>query len=252
MRSTAFTLIAHRGLSSRAPENTFAAFDLALKAGFTNIELDVQLTSDGIPIVIHDATLERTTNGQGPVSHYTLEDIQKLDAGSWFNESFSKQRTASLEEVLIRYDDKAHLHVELKSLEPELPFIVSQVIKKLGWNYWDKTSAFNVPGITITSFHFEQLERSVKNLGNLPHHWLTDSITGRSVARVLKVGVTGICPNAAKVNEGEVALAHMNGLTARGWGVGNLNDLKRLHQAGADGATVNWLDQAANMLSVSK
>jgi glycerophosphoryl diester phosphodiesterase len=79
-----FTLIAHRGFSSSAPENTIAAFDLAIDEGFDNIELDAHLSADGVPVVIHDDTLDRTTNGSGPVSSLTLAELRDLDAGAWF------------------------------------------------------------------------------------------------------------------------------------------------------------------------
>ncbi len=79
-------MIAHRGFSSRAPENTIAAFDLAIDAGFDNIELDVHLSADGVPVVIHDDALDRTTDGSGQVSSLTLPELRALDAGAWFGD----------------------------------------------------------------------------------------------------------------------------------------------------------------------
>ena len=113
-----FRLIAHRGFSALAPENTLAAFDLALASDFRHIELDVQLTADGVPVVIHDDTLGRTTDGSGPVAGSTLGEIKGLDAGSWFPNAVERGyvglRVPTLEEVLRRYAGKAHLLVELK------------------------------------------------------------------------------------------------------------------------------------------
>src|SRR5262245_46332535 len=87
-----FLVIAHRGASSYAPENTLAAFDLALQMGVRHIELDVHLSRDGHLVVIHDDTVDRTTNGSGPVVHYTLAELQALDAGSWFGAAFAGER----------------------------------------------------------------------------------------------------------------------------------------------------------------
>src|SRR5271169_2602058 len=83
--------IGHRGASGEAPENTLAAFDLALRQGADGIEFDVRLSSDGVPVVIHDPRLERTTSGSGHVDDLPLSVLKRLDAGSWFNRRFPKR-----------------------------------------------------------------------------------------------------------------------------------------------------------------
>ena len=115
--SRQITAIAHRGASAYAPENTFAAFDLAVEMGVGDIELDVQFPSDSHIIVIPDETLDRTTDSTGPVSELTLEEIQSLDAGSWFDEKFAGERIPTLDEVFDRYKDEFQLHIEIKSIE---------------------------------------------------------------------------------------------------------------------------------------
>ena len=82
-------IIAHRGSSSAAPENTIAAFDVAVEQGADYIELDVQMTMDQHVVVIHDDTVDRTTNGNGLVKSYTLDQLKKLDAGSWFDQQYT-------------------------------------------------------------------------------------------------------------------------------------------------------------------
>ncbi len=93
-------IFAHRGSAGTHPENTLEAFQAALEANADGIELDVQLTKDLIPVVIHDETVDRTTNGTGWVKDLTLKEIQALDAGSWFHPTFSTARIPTLEEVL--------------------------------------------------------------------------------------------------------------------------------------------------------
>ena len=93
-------LIAHRGASALAPENTMAAFRLAVEAGADLVELDVRLSADGHPVVIHDAYLSRTTDGLGPVARTPLAALQRLDAGSWFAPRFAGERIPTLDEVL--------------------------------------------------------------------------------------------------------------------------------------------------------
>ncbi|PTQ52731.1 MAG: Glycerophosphoryl diester phosphodiesterase [Brockia lithotrophica] len=109
-------LYAHRGASQDAPENTLSAFREALRQGADGIEFDVQLTRDGVPVVFHDATLERTTQAKGFVYEWEWEDLTRLDAGSWFSADFRDERIPSLEEVLrwVRMTG-LRLNVELKN-----------------------------------------------------------------------------------------------------------------------------------------
>ncbi|MFA4994350.1 MAG: glycerophosphodiester phosphodiesterase family protein [Bdellovibrionales bacterium] len=93
-------IIAHRGAPLRAPENTIESFVCARDAGAKWIETDVTLTSDGIPVLMHDETLDRTTNGHGPIAEMTWEKIQQLDAGSWFSPAFAGTRVTSLTELM--------------------------------------------------------------------------------------------------------------------------------------------------------
>src|ERR1041384_8836764 len=84
-------IIAHRGASARAPENTIASFELAVAQGAEAIELDVKLSADGHVIVHHDPTVDRTTNGKGKVKDLTLAELQQLDAGGFFSETFRSE-----------------------------------------------------------------------------------------------------------------------------------------------------------------
>src|SRR6267143_1876319 len=93
-------VIAHRGASGNAPENTMAAFRKALALGATFIETDLQLSRDARFVAIHDATVNRTTNGQGAVHDMTLAELRRLDAGSWFGSEFAGERIPTLEEIL--------------------------------------------------------------------------------------------------------------------------------------------------------
>ena len=95
-------VVAHRGYSAQYPENTVSAFEAAIDAGADMIELDVCLTKDRVPVVIHDKTLERTTDGNGLVSELTLSKLKKLDAGSWFSPEFKGLTIPTLEEILLQ------------------------------------------------------------------------------------------------------------------------------------------------------
>lgn len=106
--------IGHRGSREKAPENTMASFRQAVEDGADGIELDVQLSKDGELVVIHDGTLDRTTNGQGSVSEYTLEEIRNLDAGSWFDPKFAGEKVPTLDESLQWAKGKTRVDIEVK------------------------------------------------------------------------------------------------------------------------------------------
>lgn len=119
-------LISHRGANRVAPENTLAAFRQAQTAGVRWIELDVRLTADGIPVVIHDDTLDRTTAGHGLVSLATWDTLKKLNAGAWFSPAFAAEPLPSLADCLRLAAELAlGINVELKTIE--LPFVEKMV-----------------------------------------------------------------------------------------------------------------------------
>jgi glycerophosphoryl diester phosphodiesterase len=107
--------IAHRGASALAPENTMAAFEKAVELGADAIELDLHISRDGELVVIHDDTLDRTTDGHGSVYARSLQELKRLDAGRWFGERFAGQRIPTLTEVLDRFAEKVLLALEVKA-----------------------------------------------------------------------------------------------------------------------------------------
>jgi len=106
--------IAHRGASLHAPENTVAAFEAAIRQGIDAIELDVRITGDGVPVVLHDDTLDRTTDGRGPIAAASYKTVRRLDAGSWFAPRFRGERVPTLAEALDCAADRCGLNIEIK------------------------------------------------------------------------------------------------------------------------------------------
>ncbi len=109
-----FVVIAHRGNSSEAPENTLAAINEAFALGADMVEVDVHLSRDGVPVVIHDETVDRTTNGTGLVSGMTLAELKALDAGSWVSPRYAGERIPTLGEALQAAKGKGRLLLDLK------------------------------------------------------------------------------------------------------------------------------------------
>jgi len=110
-----FVVIGHRGASAYYPENTMSAFRAAYEMGAEMVELDILLSKDGIPVVIHDETLERTTNGTGKVVEHTYAELSQLDAGSWFGEEHAGEKIPTLEEVVKFAKGKIALNIEIKT-----------------------------------------------------------------------------------------------------------------------------------------
>ena len=119
---------AHRGYSAVAPENTLPALEAALAAGAHVAEIDVKLTRDGQLVVMHDATLERTTDGRGPISALTLAEIRSLDAGSWFDRKFAGTKVPTLDEVLAWSRGRLGILVEMKNCPERDPRYVTETI----------------------------------------------------------------------------------------------------------------------------
>jgi len=129
--------IAHRGYSAIAPENTLAAFTAALEHQADSIEFDVQLSADRVPVIIHDYTLERTSNGSGQVQDQTLAELRSLDIGSWFGSAFANQKILTLPEALAALKDiPKHIYTEIKNAhlwnQPDIDNLV-QIIQQPEW-----------------------------------------------------------------------------------------------------------------------
>jgi glycerophosphoryl diester phosphodiesterase len=144
--STAPLVIAHRGASAYAPENTMAAFERAVDLGADAIELDAKLTRDGVVAILHDDTLDRTTNGVGRLRSFTIEEIQEFDAGVKFSPKFAGEGIPSLREVFQKFSDEILLNIELtnySSKRDDLPERVIQLVVELGLVERVLLSSFN-------------------------------------------------------------------------------------------------------------
>lgn len=147
-------IFAHRGSKGTHPENTLPAFKEAINIGADGIELDVQLTKDQKLVVIHDNTVDRTTDGSGEITDFTLEELKGLDAGSWFNSAFKGERIPTFDEVLaclIENGFKGILNIEVKTDEKDYPGIEEILVNRLRERAYEFT-------IWYSSFNFTTLE----------------------------------------------------------------------------------------------
>ncbi|MDE2635801.1 MAG: glycerophosphodiester phosphodiesterase family protein [Chloroflexota bacterium] len=115
LNSSETLIFGHRGAMARAPMNTMASFALAMQQGADGIELDIHLSRDGQLVVIHDDSVDATSDGQGKVADMTLDQLKRLDAGAWYSDEFAGQRIPTLDEVFDAFGDGMFINVEIKS-----------------------------------------------------------------------------------------------------------------------------------------
>lgn len=146
-------VIGHRGACGYAPENTIESIKTAAEMGIKWVELDVKLTKDAVPVIFHDETLERTTNGSGNMADITYADLQALEAGSWYAESFAGIKVPTLEEVIdVIFEHKLGLNLEIKPCpgrEVETAEAALDILSRI----WDDAN-----NLMISSFQHVSLE----------------------------------------------------------------------------------------------
>ncbi len=238
-----FRIIAHRGASGYAPENTMAAFARAVEMGATEIETDVALTRDGKLLLFHDNTLERTTNGTGLPENYTLEELKELDAGSWHDPALSwdrdyrGERLISLEELLDTFGQSLTYHVELKKPMPGLVPAVVEAIEDRGL----------IDRVFLCSVENEVGLKEAQTLSpGLRIAWapalLLKDVPRRAVERCAANGFAMITLNATNQSPELVQLAHGLGIEARSSGISNRQKMIAAAEIGCNGMTINWPD----------
>lgn len=144
-----FYIIAHRGDSKGAPENTQPAFRRAIDTGADMIEFDVQLSSDGVPVVFHDTNLDKHSNGRGRLSDFPVDKLRLLDVGSWYSEEFSEEKIPLLTEVLELAQNRVLLNIEIKpeavthDAETGIEYKVCEQLRRFGMEKQALISSFD-------------------------------------------------------------------------------------------------------------
>jgi len=238
-----FQIIAHRGASAQAPENTLAAFRAARAMGIVEVELDVQLSADDGVLLFHDDSLERKTGQPGRVRDYSLETLRGFEIGSWFDsthpgagERFAGTPLDSLEQLFEALGTSLFYHVELKDAEPELPGQVLALVDRFALR----------ERVLITSFRFEQLERVRVLAPELPTCLLIGRPERREgsvedwIDRAAAAGMREVGVVASEIRVEQVRYARARGLWIRAWGVKNVDDMDHAIAVGSNGMTLDW------------
>ncbi|MDF9842200.1 glycerophosphoryl diester phosphodiesterase [Paenibacillus sp. PastF-1] len=220
--------VAHRGFSGKAPENTLAAVRMALALPFVSwMEIDVQLTRDGVPVVIHDFTLDRTTNGHGKVRNMDFEPMRRLDAGIWKGRAFRGEKVPSLEEVLELASGRLKLNIELKTSGDMYPGLEKAVI--------DLVSSKGMRDeVVLTSFDAGVLKR-IKELDARFHTGLIyDSRLGDPARKVKELDCSFLSIRFARLSPGLARLLADRGVKMMAWTVDKAKEMRRLAEMHSD------------------
>lgn len=241
----------HRGACSQAPENTLVAFRKALEAEATWIEFDVQLSADGIPIILHDDTLERTTSLGQPVRPVALrlDQLKELDAGSWFSPEFAGEKIPTLEEVLAEFGSSLGLNIEIKSSPGfEADNGLEQKIAALVRQYKLADTAL------ISSFDPFRLNSLNRHDPELRLAFLYDAKTLKNapdldpVALAKSLNAVALHPPFEIIDEALVSQTRANNLAINTWTVNEIPDLQRMIELGVDMVITNYPDRLVKLL----
>ena len=243
-REAPFLIVGHRGAMGYAPENTLASFEEAIRRGADCIEMDVQLTKDNEVVVIHDASVDRTTNGEGLVRDLTLNKLKTFDAGGWYDPRLAHQRILTLEEVLshfrIRLSGRRHrmgLLIELKT-QPgnggSLADSVIQIVQK-------EDFAEHVVIISFDAVALQEIHAADKHL---PTGLLySEEGNGSRIEQAVEIHAHAILPKKTCVTERGVAAAHKADLAVAAWTANTRNEIKRMAACGVDAIVSNYPDR---------
>lgn len=235
--------IGHRGANAYAPENTLAAFRKAILMGMDMIELDVHMTSDSQLVVIHDDTVDRTTDGSGYIIQMTLEEIRKLDAGSWFNVSFAGERIPTLEESLAlikMYGVK--VNIEIKTIPMTYPGIEQMVIDLV--NTMGMADSVLISSFSPYSTMYCGVNSDIE-CGMLMN---ADTPVGLECP-VIATFAEALHSELTTTTQELVDMAHSSGLKVNVWTVDDPADMSSLLEMGCDGIITNCPDVLLDVLA---
>ena len=241
-------VVAHRGASGHAPENTMAAFWRAVEMGARFIETDLHLTRDARVVAIHDSTLDRTTNGHGLVDLMPLEEVCALDAGAWFGsrsaESFAGERVPTLDEIL-RFARERDIifYLEIKS---DSTWGVEHAVVAALRDTGEAARVIILSFDPATLLSVNRLDQTMMT-GYLCEHPSNDL-----VERTVRAGARQIAPRGDLITPALVNRAHEAGLQVVAWTINEPDQMRRLISAGVDGIMSDYPDRLVTVLKEVK
>lgn len=237
-------VIGHRGAAASAPENTLASIRKAHEQGATWVEFDVKLTADGLPILMHDDRLERTTDGQGRVAQTTLAEIRVLDAGSWFGDAFRGERVPTFENALqLCADLGLGINVEIKPCRGRAVETAQAVVTTLR-AHWRSAEG----RLLISSFNRECLAVVQDRAPEWPRGYLTGGLPLNWRSALLRYGCSTLHADHRRMRRGQIAIVAAAGVPVLLYTVNRAERARRLLTAGA---TAVFTDAVGDVLAAA-
>jgi glycerophosphoryl diester phosphodiesterase len=242
---TNLQIVGHRGAAGVAPENTLPSFEAAWAAGVAWVETDVHLTRDGVPILLHDATLDRTTTGHGPVSGVTWEELQSVDAGVRFSPAFAGTRIPRLEELLAAATGRSGVLIELKAEAERAKLLVQQVLEAVA-------TARAEQWVRLISFEAELLERvgQAAQAQDIATGFIASEAPGL-LDTALRLGCVAIHPRLTALSATLIEAARAAGLRVNTWTANTPEQVHRAAALGVDEITTDIPTMGQNALGLS-
>ncbi|SCX54559.1 glycerophosphodiester phosphodiesterase [Variovorax sp. EL159] len=230
--------VAHRGAGKLAPENTLAAFKLGASHGYRMFECDAKLSADGVPFLMHDATLDRTTSGHGIGGAQPWSALSQLDAGGWHSRSFAGEPLPTLENVarFCRANEYL-LNIEIKPT-PGTERETGEVVAREAARLWQGAA---IPPL-LTSFQVESLKGALAAQPELPRGLLLDTLRGNWLQTAQDLGCVAVVCNHALWDAAVVAQVHGAGMRALSYTVNDEWAAHRLIDLGTDGIITDRVD----------
>ena len=223
--------LAHRGAGKLAPENTLAAFKLGASHGYRMFECDVKLSCDGVPFLLHDDTLDRTTNGQGVAGLQTWQALQKLDAGSWHSVAYAGEPIASLDSIAAYcIAHKFDLNIEIKPT-PGMDEVTGQVVAQHAARLWQNAGRKPL----LTSFKPDALQAAMDATPELPRGLLLHELWTGWLETSLMLGCVAVICNHKLWDTSSVTQAKSAGFKLLSYTVNDKAGVQRLLDLGTDG-----------------
>ena len=230
--------IAHRGAGKLAPENTLAAFKLGASHGYRMFECDVKLSADDVLFLLHDATLERCSNGTGDARSLSWEALAKLDAGSWHSPKFAHEPLAAFENIArFCLDNRYFLNIEIKPT-PGLEGETGKAVADSAARLWKDEA---VPPL-LTSFQTESLRSAQLAQAHLPRGLLLDKWTPGWLESAKELGCVAIVCNYRLWDEATVGLVKTAGMRCLSYTVNDEAPTRKLMQLETDGIITDRVD----------
>lgn len=241
-------LVAHRGGGYLAPENTLAGMQAAVDYGFEAVEFDVKLSRDGVPFLLHDDDLDRTTTAQGPAKQQAWAALAQMDAGSWFAARFSGERLPSLDVVMaFCLAQRLQMNIELKPCLGLEQATGRAVAKKIG-AHWHTPARLGQPLPLLSSFSLTALSAARDAAPELPRGLLIECWSDDVLPQLQTLACVSLHAPAAALSQERVNAIKAAGFKVLAWTVNDVAKTQQLLAWGVNTVVTDALDQRLAMM----